>query len=240
MFVRNWLKWRKERMTVFGQRICRGCETQRSCAQHGCKNRVDRCTRVRATRTRPRELYPAPSAGWMKREPPRTAPPGWSDRARAFARDAVVARKALLIVPRCHWTGHECDLLAIDRETLKVVDIEVKISRADLKADLKKDKWWSHHYSRPPVRRDWPPEVWRHYYAFPGELWKPELLASIPETSGLVLMYRDRVEGVTLALKRRAKPNPKAKPIGARDAIDLARLCGLRMWDALHRQETRT
>lgn len=41
VFVRNHLAWRRERLTVFGQRICQGCETQRNCAQHGCKNRVD-------------------------------------------------------------------------------------------------------------------------------------------------------------------------------------------------------
>ena len=163
---------------------------------------------------------------------------GWNENwiARALAKDPYIARKGLLIVPRCTWTGYECDLLAVDRESMKVVDIEIKISRADLKADIKKDKWWSHHWSRDSVRREWPPGVWRHYYTLPAEIWKPDLLASIPEKSGVILMTRiDGEQRVSLDLARRAVPDRKVKPIEARDAIDLARLCGLRMWDALHR-----
>lgn len=167
-------------------------------------------------------------------------PEGWSENliARAIARDQAVARRALLVVPRCHWTGHECDLLAVDRETLKLVDIEVKISRADLKADAKKDKWWSYHWSREPSPREWPPKVWRHYYALPAEVWRPELAASIPPRSGVLLLERDQ-RGATVRVARRAVPNKQAKPISPSDAIDLARLCGLRMWDAIAKQETR-
>jgi len=163
---------------------------------------------------------------------------GWNENwiARALARDAHIARKALLIVPRCHWTGYECDLLAIDRESMKVVDIEIKISRADLLADPKKDKWWSHHWTRPSVQREWPPKTWRHYYALPADVWKPDLLERLPARSGVILMRRiDGEQRVELDLARRATPNREAKPIGADDAIDLARLCGLRMWDALQR-----
>ena len=44
---------------------------------------------------------------------------------------------ALVMVPNCYWTGDECDLLVV-RNDLRLVDVEVKISRSDLKADAGK------------------------------------------------------------------------------------------------------
>src|SRR5687767_1522309 len=62
--------------------------------------------------------------------------------ARAIIHSQLFARQ-LLIVPNCTWAGHESDLLAIDPRNMKLVEIEIKISRADLLADAKKDKWRS-------------------------------------------------------------------------------------------------
>ena len=38
--------------------------------------------------------------------------------------------KHLMIIPRCKWTGHECDILCVTK-SLKIIDFEIKISRAD-------------------------------------------------------------------------------------------------------------
>jgi hypothetical protein len=66
----------------------------------------------------------------------------WSERliARAIALQTF-KRRYLMAVPNCNWTGHECDLLVVT-DNLRIIDVEVKISRADLKADAKKEKWW--------------------------------------------------------------------------------------------------
>lgn len=144
----------------------------------------------------------------------------WSENsiARALARQTF-NRKYLVVVPNCTWTGHECDLLVVT-ENLRIIDVEIKISRADLKTDAKKEKWWRREYlgQWPSVSelrhsklsndlmevrrhrksrykstpRDWPSKVWKHYYALPKEIWHPDLLAALPSSqSGVLLLDRD-------------------------------------------------
>lgn len=164
-----------------------------------------------------------------------SAPGAWTAAAitRAVIRSQVFNRN-VVAVPCTNWAGHECDLLVIEKR-LRIIDLEVKISRSDLKADLKKSKWWHAPTWRNPrqlvERREWPDGIWKHYYAMPAEIWDPKLLAAIPEASGVLLLQRPH----SVRVLRRAKPNSKAQPISAADAIDIARLAGLRMWDALAR-----
>ena len=63
----------------------------------------------------------------------------WSEEkiATTLARQ-IFQRKCLVVVPNCSWTGDECDLLAVTKD-LRVIDVEVKISRSDYRADAKKD-----------------------------------------------------------------------------------------------------
>lgn len=149
--------------------------------------------------------------------------------------------RAILVVPNCHWTGPECDLLVIDR-SLRIIDVEIKISRADLKQDWKKDKWWKFRpwSRRTPSKepRQWPDKVWKHYYVMPHEIWEPGLLAAIPPASGVLTMVQDErfSQGVKLMVMRAAKPCRDAKPICAADCIDIARLASLRMWSALSKE----
>lgn len=156
--------------------------------------------------------------------------------ARALHRD-FFNRKHLIVVPNCYWTGYETDLLVV-HENLKLIDVEIKISRADLKADIGKDKWWHMRHwgatrDAPRVARDWPVKVWRHYYCMPADIWKDELLDAIPPRSGVVLLSETRSGTVRADCKRRAQQNPDAKPIDTADAINLGRLASLRMWDAM-------
>lgn len=158
----------------------------------------------------------------------------------------LTASHSVLVVPNCGWTGHECDLLVVNPD-LRITDIEVKISRADLLADPKKDKWYHHRpWSRrngPGARekREWPDKVWKHYYALPEAIWKPELAEKLPSNSGIILLCHDsrmvRSAGVSINVIRKAKPNTDAKPISPADAIDLARLTSLRLWNSLAKPE---
>lgn len=166
----------------------------------------------------------------------------WNERliARAIARQTF-ASKYLVLLPNCNWTGSECDLLAVT-DNLRLIDIEIKISVADLKADANKTKWYHnwdykidgpyvHGYKRRP--RLWPTKVWKHYYCVPESLWKPELeLVLASAASGVICVSGDDPRGYFVRVAKKAKPCADAKPISDRAAIDLARLASLRMWDA--------
>ena len=147
----------------------------------------------------------------------------------------TLARKCVVLVDRCNWTGAECDVLGVTMD-LRVIDVEVKISRADLKADAKKDKWWKRIAWRddmgPPQLRPHPPKVWKHYYALPAEIWKSELLDFLPSPASGVLLVRERGSLLEVYCERRATPNKDAARLSPASVIDIARLANLRMWDA--------
>jgi hypothetical protein len=168
--------------------------------------------------------------------------------AAALARNTFDGH--LCCLPNCTWTGDEVDLLVVSRD-LRVIDVEIKISRADLKADMRKDKWWHHcEYAtrvtvgppRPRLRREWPRKVWKHYYAMPAEIWRDDLRDAIPAVSGVLLVTRVPVGGgsgrhvfrVTCA--RRSKPCRDASRLTAEHVMQLARLTSLRLWDVYKRE----
>lgn len=177
----------------------------------------------------------------------------WNEHtiARAIALQTL-ARKCIVLVDNCNWTGHECDVLGVTTD-LRIIDVEVKISRADLKADAHKDKWWhrfypgtyetvqlagGREYKRPvqsKTARLHPPKVWKHYYALPAEIWKPELVEALPsKASGILLLRRQRGAPASIVVhcERRATPNRDAERLTPAQAVDIARLANLRMWEA--------
>ena len=161
--------------------------------------------------------------------------------ARAISRQTL-ARKCVVLLDNCSWTGHECDVLAVTTD-LRIIDVEVKISRADLKADAKKDKWWQRQswgQPGPPKLNSHPRKVWKHYYAMPKEIWKPELLDCLPSPASGVLLLREPAypDGiVTVTCERRAMPAKDAYRLKPEEVMDVARLANLRMWDAYQRLE---
>ena len=175
----------------------------------------------------------------------------WTEHriARAIALQTL-AKKCVVLVDNCNFTGHECDVLGVTTR-LQIIDVEVKISRADLKADAGKDKWWHRIYGawipgegRQAVTmnaRQHPPAVWKHYYAMPADIWKPELLDSLPsKASGILLLRerRDRFEPeIVVKCERRATPNKQAPLLRPQQVIGIARLANLRMWEAYRRRD---
>lgn len=174
--------------------------------------------------------------------------------ARAISLQTL-ARRCVVLVDNCSWTGHECDVLAVTKD-LRIIDVEVKISRSDLKADAKKDKWWhrvvtgketvTHSwgsyerdvFGREPVTH--PRKVWKHYYALPKEIWKPDLLDCLPsKASGVLLLHEPRYPGgiITVSCERRATTAKDATRLTPEQVMDIARLANLRMWDAYQRAE---
>lgn len=157
-------------------------------------------------------------------------------------------RRHLVIVPNCNWTGHECDLLVVTQKLL-VIDVEIKISRSDLKADFGKDKWY-HNWdfaidgpwtgrSQDRRRRDVPRRVWKHYYCMPASIWKPELLETIPAASGVLLLTAAGTD-VQIRSIRPATASRTAEKLSPEAAIDIARLASLRMWDSYRKLEQQT
>lgn len=165
----------------------------------------------------------------------------WSEGkiARAIALQTL-AKKCVVLVDRCNWTGHECDVLAVTTD-LRIIDVEVKISRADLKADARKDKWWIRRgwqWNQPkpdPTPRAWPPKVWKHYFALPRDLWDDMLFEALPsKASGVLLVSEQRNSATPVVVQcvRRATPNKDAGKLTPAQAVDIARLANLRMWEA--------
>ena len=181
----------------------------------------------------------------------------WSEHtiARAIATQTL-ARKCVVLVDNCNWTGHECDVLAVTTD-LRIIDVEVKISRADLKADAKKDKWWSGlsyiealadglttpgnwdpYAARTRVTH--PCKVWKHYYAIPKEIWRHELLDCLPSPASGVLLLREGgwpQPPVIVSCERRATPAKDAYRLKPEEVMDIARLANLRMWEAYKQGE---
>jgi hypothetical protein len=165
----------------------------------------------------------------------------WSERKiAAVLSTALFKRSCLVVVPNCGWTGSECDVLAVTK-SLKVIDVEIKISRADLKADAKKDKWFHNWdwridgpwHGEPKKRRcEWPAKVWKHYYVLPAEIWKDDLFDCLGSPRSGVVTLSEKHGILRHAVVRHAAANRDAKPIAAEDAVNLGRLASLRMWEA--------
>jgi len=184
----------------------------------------------------------------------------WNERmiGRALATQTF-NKKYLVVVPNCNWTGYEADLLAIT-ENLRLIDVEIKISRSDLKADARKDKWVQRTFTgyapekrieengrwirieRPALydelRLAWPRSIWKHYYAVPSEIWMDSLFDCLGSPSSGVILLSHGKRGMEVKVARRATPNRDAKPVSAAVAVDLARLASLRMWEAYAQVET--
>lgn len=157
----------------------------------------------------------------------------------------VLDRQCLLMVDNCGWTGHECDILAVTKDR-RIIDIEVKISRQDFRADAKKDKWWHRRFvgwrdnkmNTEASPREWPQKVWKHYYALPADIWREDLLAQMPsQASGVILLDAGKPPHpeILANVVKRAKPNPRAHVVTESECLGIARLANLRMWEAYHK-----
>ena len=161
--------------------------------------------------------------------------------ARVLARNTFA--QSVCCLPNTVWTGDEIDLLVVT-PALRVIDVEIKISRADLRADAKKAKWWQYApwswdapgERDPPEKRRWPRGVWKHYYALPEAIWHESLIDAIPTDSGVLLVNAEHHKHGWVTSKRRARANPDFVVLTAEQLVGIARLCTLRMWDALWRQ----
>jgi hypothetical protein len=147
-------------------------------------------------------------------------------------------KNALCALPNSTWTGDEIDLLVVP-PCLRVVDVEIKVSRADLRADRNKDRWWNRIRHGPPLPIAYPRHVWKSYFAMPAEIWDDKLLADVQPVSGVLVIHDSRgghgLNGYAYGrvdCVKRAKPNRSAEKLDAQALRQIARLASLRMWDS--------
>ncbi len=118
-----------------------------------------------------------------------------------------------MIVPNVWWGlgfNHECDLLVCTKGGY-CTEIEIKISKADLKRDgLKR-----HGHGGPRIRRV--------FFAIPERLLDHEQL--IPETAGIIT-----VKDYWGKIVRNAMVNKEARPLNGEEHLHLGRLASMRIW----------
>ena len=141
--------------------------------------------------------------------------------ALAGSRSGVFSASRYVVLPRARWglerwgIRHECDLLALSRSGM-LHEIEIKISRADLRADAEK----RHQHTSSAISRLW--------YAVPLEM-EAYALEQIPAAAGLVRCYPLNRGGWTSSVIRR--PTVKRCPSVPPDMVaHIHELIACRYW----------
>jgi len=130
-----------------------------------------------------------------------------------------------LIVPNVYWgmgLNHEADLLILSKAGY-ATEVEIKVSRADLKRDADK----AHGHEGAIIKALW--------FAVPMVL-TDFALAHIPEESGLLMVWERPRRGASgfvsgASPKRFPKPRPGSRKFNVSEREQLARLAALRYWD---------
>lgn len=139
-----------------------------------------------------------------------------------------------IVVPNVSWGMglHECDLLVL-RASGFAVEVEIKRSLSDLKADSKKN----HIHASVKVR-----ELW---FAIPVEVYDKGA-EFVPERAGILTFERrdfrfsggKTKEGLLIRRRREAKINAAARKFTDKERQQLLRLAHMRIW-AMKRQISR-
>lgn len=121
-----------------------------------------------------------------------------------------------VIVPNVSWGmfRYELDLCVLNHRSLYAYEVEIKVSKSDLKRDAK--KWHGHDWNYNLIRC--------LYFAMPEKML--DCIEFVPERAGILLV--DPKGHVTTV--REPKPNPAAKKWTYEQAYRLARLGTMRVW----------
>lgn len=125
-----------------------------------------------------------------------------------------------IIVPNISWGFHihECDLLIL-RKSGHCLEVEIKISKADLKKDKEKSHGHVDYYDR--VR-----ELW---FAIPEGM--SNCIEDIPEKAGILVVYmHEWLNRYCCKRIRDAKVNSKSVKLYENEQLALARLGTMRIW----------
>ena len=120
-----------------------------------------------------------------------------------------------LIVPNVFWgfgLPYEADMVVVTRARY-AWEVEIKVSRADLKADKRK----RHQHSGTQFKR--------LYFAMPEDIYDPGL---VPDRAGVILARREY--GVIGFRLERAPKERKVEPLTDSEYRKLLELCAMRVW----------
>jgi len=133
---------------------------------------------------------------------------------------ALWARKRSKVVcPNISWglLNHECDILVLE-ENLTLTEVEIKISKSDLKADGKKPH--GHNDKR----------VAKLYFAIPSEMNRPDCLELIPERAGIIICTKISGGYTRAEITVKPKRNPYPYKVSQQEIIKLSYLLQFRYW----------
>jgi hypothetical protein len=124
-----------------------------------------------------------------------------------------------IVVPNISWgVGlHECDLLVV-RDSGYGIEIEIKVSKSDLKADALK----GHHH------RDRQNRISELYFAIPSYL--ENCIEYIPEHAGVLIVTRYD-SGLGVKMYRKAKINKNRGKFSEKEMLKIAHLGTMRIWN---------
>jgi hypothetical protein len=124
--------------------------------------------------------------------------------------------RGYVIVPNVSWGMfmYELDLCALNNVSLYASEIEIKVSKSDLKRDMKKN----HHHDR---NDNYIKYLW---FAMPYKMLGCEEF--VPDNAGIMFVH----DTGWCEIVRKPKANKFAKKWGIEKAFDLARLGTFRIW----------
>lgn len=125
-----------------------------------------------------------------------------------------------LVVPNISWglNIHECDLFIISQAGY-ATEVEIKISKSDLKKDAGK-----YHGHRSDL-------IKKLYFALPEKL--EAHIKYVPERAGIIILTRNKY-GLACKIIRKPKPNKASRKLTDEERYKVARLGALRIWGLKH------
>ena len=136
-----------------------------------------------------------------------------------------------LCVPNVSWSllPYEADLICVTQSGY-MIEVETKISMADLKRDRDKAKWRYRQFTE---------LVSRFYYAVPSKLADhPNFMDHVREGAGVIVVSRDPRWGLVGSTKREATKT-SARPLTKGEQFKLARVASFRVWSPQQRHRLR-
>jgi hypothetical protein len=151
--------------------------------------------------------------------------------ALTYSQSSPFYIRSHIVVPNVYWGlgfNHELDLLSISVPAYIGTEIEIKVSKGDLKRDLEKKHG---HYDE---------RIRQLYFAGPIEL-QDAFFEYTPKEAGIITVYHDDKavffhRHYQCSIRRNAKPRKLFRPFTDKEVFALMRLGNMRYWSLFSRQ----
>ena len=117
---------------------------------------------------------------------------------------------------------YEADLIAVSKASHRAFEVEIKVSSADLRADMKKAKW----------RAGLDKRITKFWYAIPLSL-VPIASDVVPAEFGILVFRKHRVQDFLICETFRKPAWLSKEKCTDADVINLLRLSNIRYWDGM-------